>query len=72
MKRKALDVARTMPSLSHHPDRSVPFDLSRSEVIQWLIRQPGIQQIVFDIVKEGKLIWFDEETGKWQGVNAKP
>ena len=58
-----------MPPLFH----SLPgeeFDLSRSEVIRWLLHQPEIQRWIFDIVRGRRLIEFDAETGTWAGVTA--
>ena len=63
-----LDVAKKMPPLRH----SVPglnFDIAQSEVVGWLIKQPEIMQEIFDIARNRKVIIYNPETQKWQGVD---
>lgn len=72
MKRKELQIAKEMPRLKHWPDKSRPFSRERSEVIQWLIRQPEIQQLIFALAHENKLIRYDSATETWVGVNQIP
>ena len=58
-----------MPPLFH----TLPgeeFDIQRSEVVRWLLRQPEIQRWIFDIVRGRRLIQFDPENGTWSGVAA--
>jgi len=53
-----------MPLLSHF-HRGQPFGVSRSDVVQWLIAQPEIQQEIFNQMKRnGAIVWDD---GKWRG-----
>lgn len=64
-KTNKFDVAKKMPPLRHRlPGR--PFSVAGSEVVQWLISQPIIQQYVFDRAAESVLV-YDEETGTWRG-----
>ncbi len=66
---KLLDVAKRMPPL-YHTLPGEEFDVSKSEVIQWLIRQPDILSYISNRVRgDSKLIVYDRETGKWQGVD---
>jgi hypothetical protein len=58
-----------MPPLFH----SLPgaeFDIAKSEVVKWLLRQPEIQRWIFGIVRGRRLIEFDAEHGTWRGVAA--
>ena len=66
---KLLDVVKKMPPL-YHTLPGEEFDLSKSEVVQWLIRQPDILSYIANrITGIGKLIVYDRETGKWKGVD---
>ncbi|WP_088187563.1 hypothetical protein [Desulfosporosinus sp. FKA] len=50
------------------------FDITKSEVVKWLIKQPGVLQYVYDVVR-GKnhnrepLIVYNPERGTWRGIN---
>jgi len=61
-------VVAKMPSLVHW-DRNQPFDIMKSEVVEWLIKQPDVRQFLFDRVKGTGMITFDEKLGKWRGVD---
>lgn len=61
------DVAKEMPPL-HHALPGEQFDISKSEVVQWLMSQPDIMQLVFNAVRS-KYITYDHETGTWRGIN---
>lgn len=61
------DVAKSMPPLRHSiPGK--PFDISESDAVQWLMRQPEIQQMVFNAVRNQGSIVYDPDTGAWQGI----
>ena len=62
-----LEIAKSMPPL-HHTLPGEPFDISKSEVIQWLMDQPDIMQMVFNAVKE-KYIVYDRGTSTWRGID---
>lgn len=62
-----LDVARKMPPL-HHSLPGEPFDIAKSEVIEWLVSQPDIMQLVFNAVRN-KHIVYNPVTGTWKGVD---
>lgn len=66
---KLLDAAKKMPPL-YHTLPGKEFDILKSEVAQWLIQQPDVLSYIFNRVGgDGKLIAYDRETGKWQGVD---
>lgn len=66
---KLLEIAKKMPPL-YHTLPGEEFDVSRSEVVQWLIQQPDILSYISNRVKgDSKLIVYNRETGKWQGVD---
>lgn len=65
---KKLSVARNMPPLYH----SIPgqnFDITRSQVIQWLTAQPEIMNYIWDNIKNSDDVFYDAATGKWRGVD---
>ncbi len=62
-----LDCARSMPKLKHR--NGSDYDISKSEVCKWLIRQPEIQQKVFDMAMNAKVIAFDVQSKEWKGVD---
>lgn len=66
-KDKRLLVARNMPPLTHKIENEC-FDIYKSEVVQWLIKQPELLNYIFDQVKKKEIV-YDPETGKWQGVD---
>ena len=68
---KKLLCAKNMPKLKYKPENE--FDITKSEVVQWLISQPDILQYIFNKVhgfhNDNTLIVFDSETGTWHGVD---
>lgn len=68
---KHLEVAKKMPPL-YHKLPGEEFDIAKSEVVKWLITQPEIMQFIMDRVanraEASRLITYDPDTGKWQGV----
>src|SRR4051812_49218255 len=54
----------TMPRLKHHPDKSKPFDHQKSEVVQWLSKQPEFWVWSFAQLQSAKAIVFDPATGE--------
>ena len=64
-----LYIAKQMPELRH----TIPgekFDVTKSEVVKWLITQPDILQYLFDHIKNTDIAYVPER-GTWIGVNAK-
>lgn len=62
-------VISEMPPLNHWPNRSTEeFDITKSEVCQWLMKQPEVMKFVFDRSCNTKLITFDSRTKLWYGV----
>ena len=45
------------------------FDIRKSRVVWWLIKQPEIMQKLFDVASSHKLIEYDVATKKWKGVD---
>jgi hypothetical protein len=64
----ALKAAALMPLLPHNRSGE-PFDITKSEVVHYLIAQPEIQQSVFNFCKRAGAINFDLDTGKWVGAS---
>lgn len=63
-----VDVAKKMPPLYHKlPDEE--YDLRKSRVLWWLIKQPEVLEDVWNLVKQSGAIKYNSDTGKWQGVN---
>ena len=69
MKRRGFEVAQQMPPLVHNVSRKFgePFDIMRSEVVDWLICQPEVRNALFDIVRESGYIKFDPISRRWYG-----
>lgn len=65
---KLLDVAKTMPPLYHTIPNEM-FDIEKSEVVQWLIKQPDILNYVVNRIKSSGLIIYDSQSGVWEGVD---
>jgi len=68
-----LECVRKMPEL-RHSFKGEPFDIKKSEVVQWLIEQPGVLNYLVDLVnghdkRREKLIVYNPERGTWQGVD---
>lgn len=56
-----------MPPLRH----SVPgenFDIRKSRVLWWLVKQPEVLNYVWNNIKQSGAIKYNKDTGKWQGV----
>jgi hypothetical protein len=62
---QALRAAAKMPLLSH-VKRGERFDISKSEVVQWLMAQPEVQQETFNWIKRQGAIVFED--GQWRGA----
>jgi hypothetical protein len=62
----AMKRAAEMPLLRHFlPGQA--FDISKSEVVQWLCDQPEIQQALFNWYKRNGAIVYED--GQWRGAN---
>lgn len=57
---------KDMPSLYHSFERK-PFDISESQVVDYLLNCPSIMQMAFDTAKELGAIIFDPKTKTWCG-----
>lgn len=62
-------MVKEMPPLYHTlPGKEL--NIFKSEVIQWLIQQPDVLSYIYNrVCGSGKLIVYDREAGKWQGVD---
>ncbi len=56
-----------MPPLAHWPNQYRPFDVSKSDVVRWLIHQPDVQQWLFDTMRSRQWIAYDAARGLWHG-----
>lgn len=70
---KLLECVKKMPELRHSVSDG-EFDITKSEVVKWLIRQPDVLQFMFDTVArpgyEERLIVYNPDRGTWRGVDT--
>ena len=57
-----------MPPL-YHKIPNQDFDIRKSRVIWWLIKQPDVLNGIWNEVKQSGNIKYDSATGKWKGVD---
>lgn len=67
---KNLQVVEKMPPLKHRA-QGTDFNIIKSEVVQWLIKQPEVLQYLFDYINNTHLINYNSETGTWQGIDCE-
>lgn len=65
---KKLDAARYMPPL-HHTIPGEKFDVKKSRVILWLLKNPDILNYLWDHVQQSGNVKYNKNTGTWQGVD---
>lgn len=66
-----LKVARNMPPL-YNTKPGEKFEIEKSEVAQWLIKQPEAMMLVLNFVcrrKHDKVVELDAKSGKWHGID---
>jgi hypothetical protein len=63
-----LNIARNLPP-SYHKLPGGEYNVKKSEVINWLIQRPSILEFLWDQLKQSGDIFYDPDTGKWQGVD---
>lgn len=67
-----LKIAKRMPPL-YHTLLGEEFDMKKSEVANWLIKQPLALHVLFQLVQnvssKNHAIEYDRDTGKWQGID---
>lgn len=68
IKSRSVLLAEMMPPFKRH-SVTQPFDIRRSEVVQWLIEQPEILQAVFDFYRERGAIVYNPLTKTWAGAH---
>ncbi|MBD5087399.1 MAG: hypothetical protein HDT30_01110 [Clostridiales bacterium] len=67
-KDKRLFVANDMPPLRRtQPGKS--YNYKDDEVLKWISERPGLLMYVFDKLSAGNYITYDQNSGKWQGVD---
>ena len=65
---KKLNAARHMPPLVHNTSGE-KFDIRKSQVMQWLLKNPDILNYLWDHVRQSGNVVYDSNTGTWQGVD---
>jgi hypothetical protein len=63
-----LDTARLMPPLYHKLPGEV-YSSEKSQVIQWLIDQPEIQEFIWDKIKQSGDVIYNPVSCTWQGID---
>jgi hypothetical protein len=59
-----------MPPLKHKTTE--PFDIMKSEAVDWLIQQPEIRSYIWMKVNGSKAATYDPDSGIWTGVDFEP
>lgn len=65
---KKLSVGRNLPP-SYHKLPGQDYDVKKSEAVKWLIERPSILEYVWDKFKQSDDVFYNPDTGKWQGVD---
>ena len=68
MQQAAVDAAKKMPPL-YHKNPDAEFDIRKSRTIWWLIKQPEILTYVWNLITSAKVIVYNPDTHKWQGID---
>lgn len=68
---KFLETLSSMPPLYHTLPGS-EFDPEKSEVVNWMIAQPGFRLWLFSRMQNSERIAFDPQARKWHGVPRGP
>jgi len=69
--REFIELMSTMPPL-HHTIPGCAFDDEKSELVIWLLAQPGIKSWLFARMETTGRIAYNPETGCWSGVQRGP
>lgn len=67
---KVKAVVSQMPELSHWPNKPSDFDITKSEVLAWLLKQPEVLNWLVQQVKDCKAIVYNPEKGTWKGAKT--
>lgn len=70
-KNQLLSIARKMPPLFYSLPEE-PFDILKSRVLWWLVKQPDVLNFIWNRVKQSGDVVYDPDTGKWVGVDFNP
>lgn len=58
-----------MPALRHKPGKQ--YRVEDSEVVAWLVKQPGVLEWLWNRVAKTGIIAFNDELGAWQGIGRE-
>ena len=65
---KFLNCAKNMPALYNKlPDEQ--YDITKREVISWLVSKTEIQNRIFEMAKAQNVIEYDSDLKKWKGID---
>lgn len=67
-KNKKLYAASYMPPLRHKLNDE-EYDRHKSEVLQWIAKNPFLLEYVFSKAISAGYVQYDAATSRWQGVN---
>lgn len=67
-KDERLFVAKEMPPL-YRTKPGQEYSYKADEVFAWISKRPGLINYIFDKLAASKCIYFNPDTGKWQGVD---
>jgi hypothetical protein len=56
-----------MPPLPHYR-KGEPFDIMRSQAVDWLVSRPEVRQLVWNWAKRNGVIILDLEKQRWRGT----
>lgn len=62
-----IELVGKMPLLRHRV-QGEEYDVEKSELVAWMMRQPGFKEWVFKRMESTGRLVFDRETGLWHGV----
>lgn len=66
-KKKAYQVIESMP-FSRHSFEGEPFDINKSEVVAWLVKQPDFMQWIYEFARSSRRMVYDSEAKGWLGT----
>ena len=62
------DVAKKMPPL-YHTLPGQEFDVSKSQVFEWIKNQPEFLEYIRDTLRQAGCITYNPDTGEWTGID---
>lgn len=67
-KDKRLLIAKDMPPLRRTP-MGESYSYKSDCVLKWISKRPGLLNYIFDKLSANGYIFYDKETGLWQGID---